>query len=225
VVGLALILFFVWLIIPINNQMALKGGEKPWEEAEQMLPVYGGITLTLALNDTVALPPGGQWKSDVRYERTQDTSVYEPRIYIMELWDDVSTASSSDKVVQANITIQRFRSDFAASVEEERIKNFIWHETKFLKENKIDKRFSYSKSTIGDWQWIVWQDDTKFNLYASCVTKRGRLLLQASAFDVYVLKKFFQYVANTYQEGSLNPPVTTPSSDSEEPKSEDSNLE
>ena len=111
------------------------------------------------------------------------------------------------------MTIQRFKDNFTGGVDEQRIKSFIWHETKFLSENKIDKKFSYSKSSIGVWQWVVWQDDTKFNLYASCVTKRGRILIQASAFDIYVLKRFFQYVANSYQEGVA--PSTAPITDSD----------
>ena len=202
VLALGLILFFVWLLIPIKDPSSLKGGQKPWQEAEEMLPAYGGIHLTIALNDIVTLPPGGNWKSEVKYERTKDTNVYEPRIYIVELWDDVSASPSTDRVVESSITIQRFKDNFTGNIDEQTIKNFIWHETKFLSENKIDKKFVYSKSSLGIWQWVIWQDETKFDLYATCVTKRGRIMLQASAFDVYVLKRFFQYVANTYQEGS-----------------------
>ncbi|MEI6079013.1 MAG: FHA domain-containing protein [bacterium] len=209
----ALVLFFVWLLIPVKDNMSLKGGERPWEEAVEMLPAYGGSRLTIALNDTIVLPQGGDWKSDVKYELGQDTGVYEPRVYVVDLWDDVSSSPSSDKVIQASLTIQRFKDNFTGGVDEQRIKSFIWHETKFLSENKIDKKFSYSKSSIGVWQWVVWQDDTKFNLYASCVTKRGRILIQASAFDIYVLKRFFQYVANSYQEGVA--PSTAPITDSD----------
>ena len=204
----ALVLFFVWLLIPVKDNMSLKGGEKPWEEAVEMLPAYGGSRLTIALNDTIVLPQGGDWKTDVKYELGQDSDAYEPRVYVVDLWDDVSSSPSSDKVIQASLTIQRFKDNFTGSIEDQRIKSFIWHETKFLTENKIDKKFSYSKSSIGVWQWVVWQDDTKFNLYASCVTKRGRILMQASAFDIYVLKRFFQYVANSYQEGVA--PSTAP---------------
>ncbi|MCX6113080.1 MAG: hypothetical protein NTY22_07375, partial [Proteobacteria bacterium] len=206
ILALAIILFFVWLLIPIKDPTSLKGGQKPWEEAENMLPAYGGIRLTIALNDVITLPPGGDWKSDVKYELTQEADAYEPRIYIVDLWNDVSEAPSSDRVVQASITLQRFKDNFTGNIDEQKIKNFIWHETKFLKENKIDKKFIYSKSLIGIWQWVIWQDETKFDLYATCITKRGRILIQASAFDVYVLKRFFQYVANTYQEGL--PPQT-----------------
>jgi pSer/pThr/pTyr-binding forkhead associated (FHA) protein len=213
VLGLGLVLFFVWLLIPVSDPMSLKGGEKPWEESEEMLPAYGGTRLTIALNDAITPPPGGNWKSDVKYELTKDTDVYEPRIYIVDLWDDVAGGSSSDKVVQASITIQRFKENFVGNIDEQRIKSFIWHETKFLSENKIDKKFAYSKAPVGVWQWVIWQDETKFNLYASCVTKRGRILLQASAFDVYTIKRFFQYIANSYQEGSA--PKTEPITEQE----------
>lgn len=209
-IAFALVLFFVWLLIPVKDPLSLKGGQKPWEEAEEMLPAYGGSKLVLALNDSIILPPGSNWKTDVKYEMTKDVDVYEPRLYVVDLWDDFS--GSSDRVLQANITVQRFRDDFTGSIDTERLKNFIWHETVFLKENKIDKKFSYSKSNIGVWQWLIWQDDSKFNLYSTCVTKRGRILIQASAFDVYILKRFFQYIANTYQEGSapnVNIPISS----------------
>ncbi|MEI6092124.1 MAG: FHA domain-containing protein [bacterium] len=217
VIALALVLFFVWLLIPVTDPMSLKGGQKPWEESEEMLPIYGGgPKLVLVLNDNITLPPGGDWKSDVKYEITKEEGVYEPRIYVVDLWDELS--SSSDRVIQANLTIQRFKDNFTGNIDEQRIKNFIWHETVFLKDNKINKKFSYSKSNLGVWQWLIWQDDTKFNLYATAVTKRGRILMQASAFDIYILKRFFQYVANTYQEGSAPGLNTSPSPSSNQNK-------
>ncbi|MFH1224136.1 MAG: hypothetical protein V1647_07355, partial [Pseudomonadota bacterium] len=131
----------------------------------------------------------------------RDEGVYEPRIYYVELWN---SATENEKVIEASITVQRFRDDFNSSVDKEIVKNFIWHEENFLKENGIDQKFTYSKTKLGTWQWVIWQDNEKFNLYATCVTTRGRILLQGAAFDIFILKRFFQYVADSYQEGTLD---------------------
>jgi len=213
IAGLAVVLFFVWLLVPIKgtSDTTLRSGQRPWEQPED-IAIYSvnGIKLTIALGDTVMLPPAGEWKSEVRYEIARDDGVYEPRIYTVELWND---APESEKVVESNITVQRFKSDFSDSVDKERVKNFIWNEDNFLKDNKIKQPFAYSKSKIGVWQWVIWQDTEKFNLYAACVTVRGRILIQGAAFDVFNLKRFFQYVADSYQEGTVDYTEPAPSSD------------
>ncbi len=194
-------LFFLWLVIPTGDRTSLPGGDKPWENAESLssYPV-SGKTVVLVLGDTISLPSDGDWKTEVRYELTKDDGTYEPRMYFVYIYND---APAKDKIIESNITVQRFKPDFLGDVERETIRNFLWHETKFLKENNIDKKFTYSKTKIGVWQWIIWQDPEKFNLYGTCITKRGRLLVQAAAFDMFSLKKFFQYFADTYQEGSI----------------------
>ena len=197
--ALAAFLFFLWLVIPTGDRTSLPGGGKPWENAETLssYPV-SGRSMVLVLGDTISLPSDGDWKTEVRYELTKDDGTYEPRMYFIYIYND---ALSKDKVIESNVTVQRFKSDFMGDVEKEMIKNFIWHETKFLKENNIDKKFTYSKTKVGVWQWIIWQDPEKFNLYGTCITQRGRILVQAAAFDIFSLKKFFQYLADTYQEG------------------------
>lgn len=203
-VALMAFLFFLWLVIPTGDRTSLPGGAKPWESAESLssYPV-SGTTLTLALGDTVLLPSDGDWKTEVRYELTKDDGTYEPRMYFVYIYND---AFSKDKIIESNVTIQRFRPDFTGNVDKERVKNFLWHETTFIKENNIDKKFIYSKTKVGTWQWIIWQDPEKFNLYGTCITQRGRILIQAAAFDIYSLKKFFQYLADTYQEGPATGP-------------------
>ena len=212
--GIFVVMFFIWLSVPERTGLQLKGGEKPWEEAEEIVPAYGGTTVMIAMNDTVMLPPQGSWKSSVKYELTGEIGSYEPRIYIVDLWSDSnSSAQALGKMVVATISLQRFRSDFVGSVDQEIINNFIWHERRFLKDNKIDAKFFYSKGSQGVWQWLIWSDDEKQNLYATCVTRRGRIMLQASSFDLYSLKRFFQYVANSYKEGNIDtPPLDGPGS-------------
>ncbi len=193
--------FFIWLIVPSGDQLSIKGGEKPWEKPEDLLPPYAkGVQRTLALGDTVVLPDS-DWKSEVRSEIAKDTGSYEPKIYSVDIVNAAEAAQGSNSYVQANITVQRFKKDFIGSTDVERIKNFVWHEDNFLKENKIKEKFSYSKSKTGLWQWVIWNDGEKFVLYASTITGRGRTLVQASSFDIYVLKRFFQYIADSYQEG------------------------
>jgi hypothetical protein len=191
------------LIIPTGDRSSLPGGAKPWENAETLMsyPISGKPN-SLVLGDTVFLPSDGIWKTEVRYELTKDDGVYEPRLYFIYIFND---AGSKDKIIESSVTVQRFRSDFSGNVEKEKINNFIWHEKRFLKENGIDKKFMYSKTKVGIWQWVLWQDPEKFNLYASCVTQRGRIMVQAAAFDVFSLKRFFQYLADTYQEGVITP--------------------
>ena len=192
---------FIWLIIPSGDHLALKGGAKPWEKPEDLLPPYAqGVQRTLALGDTVVLPDS-DWKSEVRSEIAKDTGSYETKIYSVDIMNPAEASQGSNSYVQANITVQRFKKDFTGSTEVERIKNFVWHEDNFLKENNIKEKFSYSKSKTGLWQWVIWNDGEKFVLYASTVTGRGRTLIQASSFDIYVLKRFFQYIADSYQEG------------------------
>jgi hypothetical protein len=203
--GIFIIMFFIWISIPEKTDLQLKDGSRPWEEAQEIVPAYGGTTVMIAMNDTVMLPPQGNWKSSVKYELTGETGSYEPRIYIVDLWSEAdSYPQSLEKMVIATISIQRFRPDFVGSVEQEITNNFVWHEKVFLKDNKIDAKFSYSNGSLGVWQWLIWEDDEKQNLYATCVTKRGRIMLQASSFDIYSLKRFFQYVANSYKEGSID---------------------
>ena len=199
----AMFLFFVWLIIPTGDKSSIPGGGKPWENAETLMsyPITGSST-SLVLGDTVSLPTDGIWKTEVRYELIKDDGTFEPRLYFIYIYNDAAT---KDKVIESSVTVQRFKSDFNGNVEKEQINNFIWHEKTFLKENGIDKKFIYSKTKLGVWQWVLWQDPEKFNLYASCVTQRGRVLVQAAAFDVLSLKRFFQYLADTYQEGTANP--------------------
>ncbi len=203
--GLFVVMFFIWLSMPEKTVVQLSDGAKPWEEAEELVPAYGGTTIMIAMNDTVMLPPQGNWRSSVKYELTGETGSYEPRIYIVDLWSEaVSSSQSVEKMVVATISIQRFRPDFIGSVDQEILNNFIWHEKKFLKDNKIDSKFNYSKGSVGVWQWTTWLDNEKQNLYASCVTRRGRIMLQASSFDPYSLKRFFQYLANSYKEGNID---------------------
>lgn len=196
----AVFLFFVWLIIPTGDKFSLPGGGKPWENAETLISYsISGKPTSLVLGDTASLPTDGIWKTEVRYELTKDDGTFEPRLYFIYIYNDAAT---KDKVIEASVTVQRFKSDFSGSVEKETINNFIWHEKTFLKENSIDKKFIYSKTKVGVWQWVLWQDPEKFNLYATCVTPRGRILVQAAAFDVFSLKRFFQYLADSYQEGT-----------------------
>jgi len=203
---IAIFLFFVWLIIPTGNRMSLPGGGKPWENAETLMSysIVGNPT-SLVLGDTISLPVDGVWKTEVRYELTKDDGTYEPRLYFIYIYND---AAAKDKIIESSVTIQRFRPDFSGNVEKEKINNYLWHEKTFLKENGIDKKFEYSKTKVGVWQWILWQDPEKFNLYATCVTQRGRIMVQAAAFDVFSLKRFFQYLADTYQEGPITPTGT-----------------
>jgi len=192
-------LFFVWLIIPTGDRMSLSGGEKPWEKAEMLMSysIVGNPT-SLALGDSVSLPTDGIWKTEVRYELTKEDGTFEPRLYFIYIYND---AASKDKIIESSVTLQRFRSDFNGNVEKEKVNNFLWHEKNFLKDNGITKKFEYSKTKVGIWQWVIWQDTEKFNLYGTCVTQRGRIMVQAAAFDVFSLKRFFQYLADTYQEG------------------------
>ncbi len=195
--------FFVWLLIPSGDHLSLKGGNKPWESPEELLPPYAaGVKRTLALDDTVILPEG-QWKTDVRTELARDAGVYEPRIYSVDIMNPLEASTGSNSYVQANVTVQRFREDFNGSIDVERVHNFVWHEENFLNDNSIKEKFTYSRSKTGVWQWVIWNDGEKFMLYASTVTKRGRILVQGSSFDIYVLKRFFQYIADSYQEGTL----------------------
>lgn len=199
----AIFLFFIWLVIPTGDRSSLPGGGKPWENAETLMSYsIAGNPTSLVLGDTVSLPSDGIWKTEVRYELTKDDGTYEPRLYFIYIYND---AAAKDKIIESSVTIQRFRPDFSGNVEKEKINNFIWHEKTFLKDNGIDKKFMYSKTKVGIWQWVIWQDPEKFNLYASCVTQRGRIMVQAAAFDVFSLKRFFQYLADTYQEGVITP--------------------
>ena len=196
--------FFIWLIIPSGEHLTLKGGAKPWEKPEDLLPPYAqGVKRTLALGDTVVLPES-DWKGEMRSELVKDTGVYEPRIYSVDIMNPVEASSGSNSYVQSNITVQRFKKDFTGSTDVERIRSFVWHEENFLKDNNIKEKFTYSRSKAGTWQWVIWNDGEKFNLYASTVSGRGRTLVQASAFDIYVLRRFFQYVADSYQEGKID---------------------
>jgi len=200
-VALLAFLFFIWLIMPTGQRTSLPGGDKPWENAQSLVPYsISGKPMSLVLGDSTSLPPEGEWKTEVRYELTKDDGTYEPRLYFIYIYND---SPSKEKTIESSITVQRFKPDFMGNVEKEMIKSFVWHETKFLKENNIDKRFTYSKTKTGVWQWIIWQDPEKFNLYGTCITQRGRIMVQAAAFDVYSLKKFFQYLADTYQEGPM----------------------
>lgn len=194
---------FAWLLIPSGDNLSLKGGVKPWESPEELLPPYSiGVKRTLALDDTVMLPQS-QWKTEVRTELVRDSGVYEPRIYSVDIMNPIEATTGSNSYVQANITVQRFREDFNGTPDVERVRNFVWHEDNFLKSNAIKEKFTYSKTKTGTWQWVIWNDGEKFVLYASTVTNRGRILVQGSSFDIYVLKRFFQYVADSYQEGKL----------------------
>ena len=196
---LCTLLFFIWLVLPTGDRSALPGGGKPWESAQDLMSYpISGKTLALVLGDKVSLPPDGDWKTEVRYELIKDDGTYEPRLYFVYIYNDSPT---KDKTIESSVTVQRFKGDFTGSVNKEMVKNFIWHETKFLKENKIDKPFMYSNTKLGVWQWVIWQDPEKFNLYATCITQRGRIMVQAAAFDIFSIKKFFQYLADTYQEG------------------------
>lgn len=197
--------FFVWLIIPSGEQLTLKGGSKPWEKPDDLLPPYSqGVKRTLMLGDTILLPMS-DWKTDTRTELVKDSGVYEPKIYSVDIMNPVEASSGSNSYVQANVTVQRFRKDFTGSSDVERIRNFVWHEENFFKENNIkEQKFSYSRSKNYLWQWVLWNDGEKFSLYADTVSPRGRILVQASTFDIYVAKRFFQYIADSYNEGKVD---------------------
>ncbi len=196
--------FFIWLIIPSSEQNTLKDGGKPWEKAEEVLPPYTmGVNRTIALGDTLMFP-AGDWRTQDSTDVVKDFGVYEPRVYYVEIMNPLEASTGSNSYVQANITIQRFKKDFSGNPEMERVKNFIWHEEHFLKENGIKDKFAYAKSKLGTWQWVIWNDGEKFNLYATIVTNRGRIMLRAASFDAYVIKRFFQYIADSYQEGKMD---------------------
>ncbi|MBN1113883.1 MAG: FHA domain-containing protein [Oligoflexia bacterium] len=199
------IIFLIWFFIPVEDEKAEieDYNEKPWEITEELLPVSAasGVQVTLALGDTVLLPAGSQWMTEVRYEKTGDSGNFEDRLYIVDLWNQSGASDYSSELVRGTVTLQRFVSDFEGSYQQEAMDNFKWHETVFLRENSIGKKFIYSKTEMAVWQWVIWEAGNKFNLYATCITARGRILLQGSAFDIYVLKRFFQYVAGSYLEG------------------------
>ncbi len=196
--------FFIWLIIPSGEQNTLKDGGKPWEKAEEILPPYTvGVNRTIVLGDTLMFP-AGDWKTQDSTDLVKDFGVYEPRVYYVEIMNPLEASTGSNSYVQANITVQRFKKDFNGNPEMERVKNFIWHEENFLKENGVKEKFAYAKSKLGVWQWVIWNDGEKFNLYATIVTNRGRIMLRAASFDAYVIKRFFQYIADSYQEGKMD---------------------
>jgi hypothetical protein len=198
-------LSFIWLIWPEKNYKIYDYKEK-WYNAEPILPVdyTQGYSLNIAMGDSLVLPDEGSWKAQTNYTQIKESDNYENRITVVDLWNTVEESSVSDKVILASIIIQRFKKDFTENLDKIIEENFIWHEKYFLKENNIKEQFKYSKTSVGLWQWVNWQVDGKYMLYACVNTKRGRIILQASALDLYLLEKFFRFAASSYKEGVLD---------------------
>lgn len=207
VLFLAFLVFslLVWFSIPVDEQKL--NSSRNWLKAEQMLPVdvSKGEVVTLFLNDSVVLPNlSGRWQKEISYRKDTNTTTFEDRIYMANLWNLNDDSKVAEKIIVSSIMVQRFKDDFVGNVDAEVIRNFKWHESYFLKENNIKQDFNYSVGKICVWQWLIWNIEGSSNLYATCVTQRGRFIIQASSLDSYLLKKFFVFVATTYKEGKLN---------------------
>jgi pSer/pThr/pTyr-binding forkhead associated (FHA) protein len=195
----------VWFSIPVDEQKL--DSSRNWLKAQEMLPVdiSEGEIVTLFLNDSVVLPNlSGQWKKEISYKKDTSTTTFEDRIYVADLWNLNEKSKVSEKIIVSSFMIQRFKKDFLGNVDAEVIRNFKWHENYFLKENNIDQEFNYSVGKLCVWQWLIWNIEGNSNLYATCITQRGRFIVQASSLDPYLLKKFFVFIATTYKEGKLD---------------------
>lgn len=199
-VSLLMIFFIIWLIIPSPQEIAREKIKinVPWENVEDLpaVPYKLGEPRTLVFNDTVFLPPNIDWNTSTRYEEVQADNVYEPRLYIVDI---NSNSSQQEEDIKAILTIQRFKEDFSDDIQNIVHDSFIWNETTLKKSNNIN--FKYSKTPRCIWQWGGWKTDLVHNVYATCISYRGRMILQASSFNSFMLNRFFNFFVQSYEEG------------------------
>jgi len=197
-----LTVFIIWIMIPSSSEKLVQKIkiEKPWSNLESIpsVPYSIGVERVIFFNDSIFLPPNYTWLTSIEYKNIDDDGVYEARLYIVDIKNDMLDSKEDLKAI---LTVQRFSGSFIGSFEEEAINSFIWHETIFKKKNNLFSDFKYTKTSIGLWQWSKWEEGEIINLYAVCHTKRGRIILQASSFDSFFLDKFFHFIAQSYSEG------------------------
>lgn len=201
-IALALI-FFVWLLVPsyqdLTERKIIKS--RPWEKLENLpaVPYKLGVQRTLVFNDTVYFPSDFEWLTDIKYEQVEDDSVYEARLNVVE----INTApNENNDQIKAILSIQRFKKDFTRNIDDIISESFIWNESEFKKQNNVSFDFKYSKTPMCLWQWGIWEINSTRNIYAMCISYRGRMILQVSSFDSFLLSKFFQFFVQSYEEGN-----------------------
>jgi len=196
-----LIVFIIWIMLPSSTEQAeqkLKI-DKPWSNLQltPSIPYTIGVERTIFFNDTIFLPPNYDWITEIKYELTEHDNIYEPRLYVLDIRNDLDD-------LKGLLTVQRFLSFFIGNLQDLIVNSFIWHETIFKKNNKLFFEFKYSKTNLGIWQWAIWQENDVYNLYAVCIGKRGRFILQASSYDSFMLDNFFHFLSQSYIEGSID---------------------
>lgn len=197
------LVFFIWLLVPSSQDLSERKiiKSRPWENLENLpaVPYKLGVQRTLVFNDTVYFPSDFNWLTDIKYEQVEEDLIYEPRLNVV----DINTAPNEDnEQIKAILSIQRFKKDFSGTIDEIISESFIWNEAEFKKQNNVSFDFKYSKTPMCVWQWGIWETGSTKNLYAICISYRGRMILQVSSYDSFLMTKFFQFFVQSYQEGS-----------------------